>query len=86
MSRIYHRPVASGGAVGLCPPPTFRQISYPSSTREGTLSPSSTMCPPGFSDLATALYQLNSKFRFMNFLQVFCVSLSFFVKIILLAK
>ena len=51
----YSRPVASGGARGACAPPLFDQSVNPISTRGSTLSPPSTMCPPGFSDLATAL-------------------------------
>ena len=49
------RPVASGGAGGARAPPLFVRSVNPISTRGGTLSPPSTMCPPGFSDLATAL-------------------------------
>ena len=51
-----NRPVASGGAGGACaPPPLFDRSVNPISTRGGTISPPGTMCPPGFSDLATAL-------------------------------
>ena len=50
------RPVASGGAGGARAPPLFDRSVNPISTRGGTLSPPSTMCPPGFSDLATALF------------------------------
>ena len=50
------RPVASGGAGGARVPPLFGRSANPISTRGGgTLSPPSTTCPPGFSDLATAL-------------------------------
>ena len=47
-----YRPVASGGA---CAPPLFGRSVNPISTRGCILSPPSTMCPPRFSDLATAL-------------------------------
>ena len=49
------RPVASGAGRGARAPQLFDRSVNPISTRGGTLSPSSTMCPPGFSDLATAL-------------------------------
>ena len=55
----YIRPVASGGAGGACAPPLFDKSVNPISTRGGTLSPPSIMCPPGFSDLATALQVVN---------------------------
>jgi hypothetical protein len=54
-SKIRH--VASGG------PPLFDRSVNPISTKGGTLSPPSTMCPPEFSDLATALKTIHvSKF------------------------
>ena len=41
----------------MCPPPIFGQTNYPYLNQGGgTLSPPSTTCPPGFSDLATALH------------------------------
>ena len=43
------------GAGGACAPPLFERSVNPISTRGGTLSPPSTMCPTRFSDLATAL-------------------------------
>ena len=49
---IHSRPVASGGARA---PPLFgRSVNLISTRGGGTLSPPSTMCPPRFSDLATA--------------------------------
>ena len=48
-------PVASGGAGGARVPPPFDRSVNPISTMGGTLYPPSTICPPGFSDLATAL-------------------------------
>ena len=52
---IVDRPVASGGARGAHAPPLFDRSTKPISTRVGTLSPPSTVCPTGFSDLAMAL-------------------------------
>ena len=49
------RPVASRGAGGARAPPLFGRSVNPISTRGGTLSPPSSTCHPGFSDLATAL-------------------------------
>ena len=50
------RPVPAGGPEGQVPLPLFGSSVNPISTRGGgTLSPPSTMCPPRFSDLATAL-------------------------------
>ena len=43
----------TGGALA---PPFFDRSVNPISTRGDTLSPPSTTSPPGFSDLATALY------------------------------
>ena len=48
-------PSQAGGPWGARAPPLFGRSVNPISTRGGTLSPPSTMCPPRFSDLATAL-------------------------------
>ena len=55
------RPVASGGAGGARAPPLFGRSVNPISTRGGTFSPPSIMCPPRFSDLATALMYSHAK-------------------------
>ena len=47
------RPVASGGAGGHVP--VFGRTVNPISTRGADYAHHSTKCPPGFSDLATAL-------------------------------
>jgi hypothetical protein len=47
---------AGGGARGACAYPVFGRPVNPIPTSRGTLSPPSTTCPPGFSDLATALW------------------------------
>ena len=52
---IVDRPVASGGARGAHAPPLFDRSTKPISTRVGTLSPPSTVCPTGFPYLAMAL-------------------------------
>ena len=68
------RPVASGGAEGACVPPLFERSVNPISTRGGTLSPPSTMCPPGFSDLATAL---NYVIEYSGICLPMCMSIGF---------
>ena len=57
------RRVASGG------PPLFDRSVNPISTKMVTLSPPSTMCPPEFSDLATAL---NCTCRDNQMSMIFC--------------
>ena len=57
---LVDRPVASGGARGARAPPLVDRSTKPISTRVGTLSPPSTVCPSGFSDLATALDLIKS--------------------------
>jgi hypothetical protein len=58
IKNIYQARRKRGGRGGhVPPPPLFVRSVNPISTRGGTLSPPSTMCPPPrFSDLATALY------------------------------
>ena len=48
--------VSEPGGAGGRGNPDFGRAFNPFSTKGATLSPHSTMCPPRFSDLATALY------------------------------